>query len=158
MKRFIYAFLLPIFTLGGCAHLPFEKEVNPGHFRLENYSYDHMNDSIEYIYTLCHQHKPTSWIAARQYPAGTHNIWVKATFQEVGIWHSYREAFVNFEMTFPEGGNYQWVSKIDQGNISIWLQDVDTHEASSEIITTPLKRHNIGDNGKIIQQCKEGSV
>lgn len=147
-----------IASLTACAMFPFEKEVQDGHFRVENFSYDHMNDTKEYVYLMCHNKKPTGWIAARQYPAGEHDLWVKATYQNVGVLHSYREAYVNFKMDFPEGGNYQLAHEINNENISVWLQDVETKEKASEVITEPLARHNVGDNGKHIQQCKQGTV
>lgn len=145
-------------SLTACAMFPFEKEVQDGHFRVENFSYDHMNDTIEYVYLMCHNKKPTSWTAARQYPAGEHDLWVKATFQNVGVSHSYREAFVNFKMELPAGGNYQLAHEIQNETVSIWLQDVETKEKASEVITTSLNRKNVGDSGKRIQQCQQGTV
>lgn len=145
-------------VMSACSLIPVSTGVKEGHFRVENTSYDPINNTIEFVYLMCHNKKPTSWIAARQYPAGHHNLWVKATFQEVGLYHSYREAYVNFDITLPEGGNYQLAHSITNDEISIWFQDVESHKPYSKIMTTALKRHKVADGKLRLQQCRSGSV
>lgn len=150
--------LLLLCNLLACAMSPFNNDIKQGHFRIENTSYDNSQGRTEYVYLMCHKHKPATWVTARQYPAGKHNIWVKATYQEANNHNSYQVAFANFNLTLPAGGNYQLAHTIHDESISIWLQDINTLSAKSEVVTAKLTRNNIANSTKLINQCKQGTV
>ncbi|WP_286265031.1 hypothetical protein [Thalassotalea atypica] len=143
----------------GCGVLPIKAEIKENHFRIENFKKD-QGDDLEYVYLMCRNKKPTNWFGAEQHEQGPHNLWVTAKFSRRGIEHSERVAFINFKVNLAANKSYMLNRRISEGRVSVWLQEIDTGEYASEVITTQLERpkdfknaHNLK-----IKQCKSSSV
>ena len=155
--------LLPLLVVSlvsaSCGVLPIKAEIKENHFRIENFKRD-QDDDLEYVHLMCRNKKPANWFGAEQHTQGPHDFWVTARFSRRGIPHSERVAFVNFKVNLAANKSYMLNRSIADDMVSVWLQDVDTGEQVSEVITTQLERpkdfknaHNLR-----IKQCKSSSI
>ena len=154
-----FYFLFPlVISLSACSIFKHNNDVKDGHFRVANYLVDTSNSTVAYVYTMCDEQRPVSWVANREYPSGHQRLWVKAVFHQTETPDYPLEAYVNFDMNFPDGVNYQLMYTVSDDAISIWLQDSHSAEQTSAVKTTQLKQQNIDDSHIRAEQCLSGSV
>jgi len=155
MKLILFA-LLSIVAFNSHA-VPLNGSIETGKFRFENFQQDR-SKNIEYVYLMCFHKKVTPYIYAKQMLAGEHDLWVKATSSRRGVKNSIKEAIVNFKVNLEAGKNYQLNRKKTDGEIAIWIQNIDTGEIVSNVIKTKLKIRLIVDERLRRKQCQSGSV
>lgn len=159
MKAHFYIIFLVVTFLSACSIFNSDNDVKEGHFRIANHVSDIPTKSaVAYLYVMCNEQRPVSWVSKREYPSGQQNLLVKATFHKTNKPSLSLEAYVNFDMNFLEGESYQLMYDLLDENISVWLQSSQSSEPISNIITTPLKRQNINDSQMRLEHCRSSSV
>lgn len=142
-------------TLLGCGVLPIKSEIKENHFRFENFKID-VGSQEEYVYLMCFHKKPTSWQQPKQYPAGDHNLWIKADISNNDRQH--KEAYAQFKLHLDAGKSYMVNRKINDEKISMWIQEVDTGLRISDIVTTDLERPSLKADVDNKARCKLASI
>jgi hypothetical protein len=141
----------------GCNVFPLKAEVQEGKFRFENFKRDKGSD-LEYVNLMCFHNKPTSWSEPKQYEAGEHNLWVRASLSRDGVENSTREAIVNFKVDLDADKSYMLNRKREGEKIQLWIQEVNSTNILSNVIEAELKRPLIIEYGLRKEQCEAGSV
>jgi hypothetical protein len=158
MKNLTWFLLLAVsITSLGCSVFPIKATVKENHFRFENFKRD-KGPTREFIHLMCFRKKPIGWAEPTQYLGGEHDLWVKARISKRGTLNSRKEAFVNFKVNLAPGKSYMLNRKIEDDQITLWIQEVDTGLGVSEIIIADLKRPKIIENNLRKQQCESGSI
>ena len=140
--------------LSACIHLPVT--VKDNHFRFENFRTLDKNP-VELVRLMCFRKKPTYRINTKQYVSGKHSLWLMATIEVNKHQYLAKEAVANFNVTLEAGKSYMPNRKIQQGNISMWIQEVDSGLIVSDIVTKELSYPTFKGNLRE-KQCKSGTV
>lgn len=157
MNKYLFITTAIIFLLSACSALPIKTAVKEDKFRFENFKRDD-GPQIQQVYLMCWNKRPTSWAEPKQYDAGKHNLWVKATTSRRDLPNSTREAYANFQLEFEAGKSYMLNRKIEDDRISIWIQEVETGIAVSDVISATLDRPLLVENNLRNTQCESGSI
>ncbi|MDA8621937.1 hypothetical protein N9L48_04740 [Psychrosphaera sp.] len=112
----------------------------------------------EYVYLMCHRKRVTTWSNPKQFLSGKHNLWVKAEVSKRDTANSKRVAFVNFELELDAGENYTLNRKVDDEQISIWIQNTESGKAVSEVKTAKLEIPKVIDKRLRREQCESGTI
>lgn len=145
------------FIISGCTLLPIKAQIKEEHFRFENFKRD-KGRQLEYVHLMCFKNKPITWTQPKQYTVGEHELWVKARVLRRDIPNNKREAFAHFKVNFEAGKSYMLNRKIDEDNISIWIQEVDTGIGVSDVVVAELKTPLIEEYNLRKQQCESGTI
>lgn len=148
---------LLVLPLLGCGVLPIQSEIKEDHLRFENFKRD-ISDDLEYVYLMCANKKPTSWLYPRQFASGAHELWVKVKTSKRDVPHSTKVAVVNIKVTLDADKSYMLNRKIVKDEASLWIQEVDTGITVSNVLVAALKRPSSNDYPVNLQQCQSGSV
>jgi len=151
--KFLFIYFLSLF-LAGCGILPFKTDIKENHFRFENFQ----RDIGEYIYLMCYRQRPTRWDTPKQYLSGEHSLWIEANISDSKLLSFRKEAFVFFKVKLDSGKSYMLNRKLEGENISIWIQDVESGQKVSKVITTDLKPAVFEKKAWRKKQCKSSSV
>ncbi len=157
MKKMNILWLFLSSALVSCSHLPVKAQVKEHHFRLENFSAEQGTKS-ELVYLMCFHKRPTEWSAPKQYLAGEHQLWVKASVEDRGLGQDVKEAFVQFKVKLEAGKSYMLNRAIEDNQISLWIQETETGAKASDVIVTKLKQPLLVEENLRKTQCREGTV
>ncbi len=157
MKKINILLLCLSGALISCSHFPVKTQVKENHFRLENFTAERGTKS-EQVYLMCFHKRPTEWSAPKQYLAGEHQLWVKASIEDRGLGQDVKEAFVQFKVKLDAGKSYMLNRSIEDDLISLWIQETDTGVKASDVIVTQLKQPLLIEENLRKTQCREGSV
>lgn len=157
MKKLFLAIVASTLYLTGCGILPIEAKVEKDHFRFENFEND-IDDEPVYAFLLCYKSQPTFWNTPKQYEAGEHNLWVKAYTYKRGVRNSVKQAITRFDISLNEGKSYALKTKLDGKNIDLWIQESDSGEIVSEVVTKKLEYPLHRDDLLNRKRCVEGSI
>lgn len=149
--------LLNILVLGllaSCSQLPVV--VKDNHYRFENFRTND-KDPEEFVILMCFRKKPTSWSEPKQFLSGKQNLWLRAIIKGNANQYLPKEAVANFNVTLDAGKNYMANREIQQNNISLWIQEVESGVIVSDIITKELVYPTFKGNLRK-KQCKTSSV
>jgi hypothetical protein len=144
-------------TLLGCSVLPIKVGIKDNHFRFQNFKKE-KSSTLEYIHLMCFHKKETGWIESKQYLSGEHNLWVKASISKRFIPSSNKEAFVNFKVNLDSDKSYILNRKLAEGNISIWIQELDTGLRISDVLVAPLKQPLLIERNLRRAQCESVTI
>lgn len=143
--------------ISGCSVLPLKSSIDEGHFRFQNFINDTGSDS-EYIHLMCHKERPIGWNQSKDYLAGEHNLWIKAAIAKRDFENSRREAFVNFDVVFEAGNTYMLNRKVDEKQISIWIQNAETGVVVSDVKVAKLELPKLVEKRLRREQCESGTI
>ncbi|MBV1911784.1 MAG: hypothetical protein KUG78_21000 [Kangiellaceae bacterium] len=143
--------------LSSCGVLPIATDIKEDHFRLENFTKT-KGQNREYVQLMCFKQRPTAWSIPRQYMAGQHSLWVKARISKKGFPGATEEAYVNFNVKLDSGKSYRLNREVDGGNISLWIQDLDTGNRASNLIVAELKRPPVVDERLTREKCESSTI
>ncbi|MUH72067.1 hypothetical protein GNP35_05965 [Psychrosphaera haliotis] len=143
--------------VSGCSVLPIKSSIKDNHFRIENFMDDRGADK-EYVYLMCHKKRVTTWSNPKQFMAGKHNLWVKALVSKRDTANSQRVAYVNFEIELSAGESYTLNRKIDDEQISIWIQDSENGKVVSKVKVAKLELPKVVDKRLRREQCESGTI
>lgn len=156
MRNLTIAFALGA-SLLGCSSLPITTEIKEDHFRFENFKRD-IGPNLEYVHLMCFHKKPVGWAEPKQYPSGKQNLWVKARVLHEDFLNSEKEAFVNFNVDLKPEISYMLNREINENNITLWIQEVNTGVVVSDVKTETLERPLQVDESLRRRQCRTSSV
>jgi len=128
-----------------CSNMQISKDIDEDKFRFQNFQVL-SGPVLESVSLLCYRKKITDWHGARQYEAGEHTLLVKAEIKFE------RQAYVTFNVKLNAGHNYILNRTIENEEISIWIEDIDSGMKVSTIETAQLKFIN---RHKLIYYAKE---
>lgn len=156
MKSTLLSVALFTGFLSGCEVLPIQTEIKQDHFRFQNFVQNVQPDH-EYIFLACHRHQPTGWSVAKQYPAGAHNIWIKAEKFDDELTGQPKVAYFNVKTTLEAGKSYMPIRKIDGKKITLWIQEVDSGKRVSDKLESEL-RWPLAESISNHEQCITSTV
>jgi hypothetical protein len=134
MKTLLSVVFVVVFLIG-CSQMPVV--VKDNYFRFENFKRD-VGQPQEYVYLMCLRKRPTYWSEPKQFLSGEHELWIKAIIRGKDTYNTEREAVANFKVTLDGGTSYMVNRKLQDDNISLWIQEVDTGLVVSNVITQEL--------------------
>ncbi|MFQ3190098.1 MAG: hypothetical protein ACI936_001228 [Paraglaciecola sp.] len=140
--------------LAGCIQLPVSVKGN--HFRFENFRTTDKNPA-ELVSLMCFRKKPSYRIEPKQFVSGENSLWLLATIEGNENMYLAKEAVANFNITLDAGKSYMANRIIQQGNISMWIQEVDTGLIVSDIVNKELSCPTFKGNLRE-KQCKSGTL
>jgi hypothetical protein len=144
--------------LAGCSAYQIKADVDEGKFRFVNFEKER-GKQFEYIHLMCLYKRPIEWNLPKQYKAGNHQLWVKAQIYQNGMSIREKNAFVKFDVTLKAGLSYKLNRSFDDdNNISIWIEEEQSKNIVSEIITTELLRPLLIEKSLRTEQCESGSI
>ena len=149
--------LLIASSISGCSILPFKTEIKENHFRFENFRQED-GTKRESIRLLCYKQSPSAWFEPRQYIAGEHVLWVKASTKKQAVVNSTREAYVKFVVDLLPNKSYMLNRKVVEDDISIWVQDVSSGEVVSKVEVSQLKRPLLMEELRVKQMCESSTI
>ncbi|MBB1335993.1 hypothetical protein H5154_22220 [Pseudoalteromonas sp. SR44-5] len=150
--------LVLLISLVACVSLPIKKDIREGHFRLKNFQFE-QGKKREYVYLMCNSKSPSQWVTARQYEAGRHILWVKASIGSRDFSSAERNAFVKFEVDLESGKDYQLNREIVGDSIIIWIAEGNGSNINIlEKLTSPLTRPLVIEERLRKDQCLEGTI
>lgn len=153
MKTLLLSMLF-IVVLVSCNQLPVM--VKDNHFRFENFKRN-VDQPLEIVQLMCEHKKPIAWTEPKQFLSGEQNLWIQAIIWDKGNSYLAKEAVANFIITLNAGKSYMVNRKIQDENISLWIQEVKTGVVVSDVIikklTYPLFKGNLRE-----KQCKTSTV
>ena len=137
IKMVVAFFVATLMT--ACSTFPIPATVKDDSVRFENFKRTKTKNR-EHVYLMCFLQRPTEWAEPKQYPAGEHNLWVRAVVSRTGVPNSEREAYANFKVNLPAGNSYMLNREIgDDNKIKLWIQQVDTGVHVSNVVETTLE-------------------
>ncbi|MFT6529820.1 MAG: hypothetical protein ACJAZB_001471 [Psychrosphaera sp.] len=153
------SFLALLFSASiiGCSAIPANDEIKANHFRFVNFKSD-TGALLEYVHLMCFRKKPTEWTEPKQFEAGEHSLWVKANISRLDFANSKTEAFVNFKVKLEANKTYTLKRKLEGQKILMWIVDVETGQAVSEVLEGELKKEPIYLGNKRIKTCRSGTI
>lgn len=131
--------------------------VKDNHFRFENFKRE-ISSTLEYVYLLCSHKKVTHWTQAKQYQSGAHDLWVKASTVKSGIPSTRKETYVNFKVTLDAGKSYMLNREINNDDIALWIQEIETGIKVSPIISSKLDYPRFKNENDAKYRCKAGTI
>ena len=143
--------------VSGCSVLPLSSSIDEGHFRFQNFIND-TSRNTEYIHLMCHQKRHVGGNQSKEYLGGEHNLWVKAVVAKTDIQNSRREAFINFEVDLEAGNTYMLNRKVDEKQISIWIQNAETGVVVSDVKVAKLELPKLVEKRLRREQCESGTI
>ena len=143
--------------ISGCSVLPLSSSIDEGHFRFQNFIND-TSKSTEYLHLMCHKKRPIGWSQSMEYLSGEHDLWVKAVVSKTDIQNSRREAFVNFDVELAAGNTYVLNRKVDEKQISIWIQNAETGVVVSDVKVAKLALPKLVEKRLRREQCESGTI
>ena len=93
-----------------------------------------------------------------EYLSGEHDLWVKAVVSKTDIQNSRREAFVNFDVELAAGNTYVLNRKVDEKQISIWIQNAETGVVVSDVKVAKLALPKLVEKRLRREQCESGTI
>lgn len=143
--------------VGSCSQLPIKTQIKEGNFRLENFRAE-KGTQLDLVYLMCFYKRPTGWAEPKQYLAGEHDLWVKASIEERGLVQNVKEAVVHFKVKLGPGKSYMLNREVKDDKISIWIQESETAVKVSTVVVTDLKQPLLVEDNLRRTQCRQGSV
>jgi hypothetical protein len=141
----------------GCSVLPIPIQVKADHFRLENFVEDSGGKTTQ-VYSMCHLQRPTSFKSARQYEAGQHSVWVTSLVSKNGLPSGTRAAYAHFEADFAAGKNYRIAQTAQNGQVSIWIEEIESGNKVTPIVAAKMKASLPNYHEIRRDRCEQGSV
>jgi hypothetical protein len=142
-------------AVSACSTITSEPQVRDGSVRLENLRLKEP-DNVTNVYLMCYKKRPTGWNEPKQYKAGQHELWVKAVVKSPS--NGNKELVTRFNVNLAAGNSYTLSRKLDGDNISIWLQNSNTGEVVSDVISAELKMALTYDDNVSQKQCKSSTI
>ena len=158
LKNKIGLIILVLLMVSGCSVLPFKVGIDDGNFRFENFKDDRGAEQV-FIGLMCHKKRLIGWELSKQYLAGEHNLWILVSTNRKGIINSNKETILHLKVDLAERGNYILKNKnISENEMSVWIEDVDTHQIVSPLMKAVLKSPLNNNYEKKKNMCETGTI
>ena len=147
------------FSLISCTNFifPIKASIEEGHYRFENFK-NHLGGHQEILVRGClydfpYSSKYHSFVGGRQYLVdGEEKFMVQASLSGKNI-TGIRYVWVPLTANFEENKSYMLNRKLNDFDVSIWIQEVDTGIRVSSIASTTFPRSRIDESHRMKKMC-----